>query len=405
MACNKVWSREFVMEKTEWCWVRDEFFPHMGRVILEQEKGMLPNAQTEASLIIQIRELSAQVTLLPTNNRLMRKFKSKPEELYAQLEEKRDSRNRLLEQIAKLKKQTVMYGKDDDAVDGGSKDKGVADNYIFKCPYGACRGFVSTSYVCGTCKGEVCKHCHVPVSQEAAKHKCKKEDKQTAAMVVKETKPCPKCKTLIFKVSGCNQMFCTQCHTAFDWESGLVEDGIIHNPHYYEMLSANPDMRMHNIDALACGGIPPPYTYQSYVHRMTHDYSQGRALLEIYRVGSHVRQAVMPAYEVNRVRDNFDLRVAYLLNEFDEVAWASKLMNREKKRMKMRAVRELLQMIATVLEDFVRRVCFENTTADSILAQYAKLKLYYEDALQKIANVHGGKIPQVLHIFEGAIGR
>jgi hypothetical protein len=43
----------------------------------------------------------------------------------------------------------------------------------------------------------------------------------------------------IEKVSGCNQMFCVQCHTAFDWATGEIETGVIHNPHYFDMMKRN----------------------------------------------------------------------------------------------------------------------------------------------------------------------
>lgn len=37
-------------------------------------------------------------------------------------------------------------------------------------------------------------------------------------------------------VRNCDQMYCTQCNTAWSWKTGVVETGRIHNPHYYEQL-------------------------------------------------------------------------------------------------------------------------------------------------------------------------
>jgi len=37
-------------------------------------------------------------------------------------------------------------------------------------------------------------------------------------------------------VRNCDQMYCTQCNTAWSWKTGIKETGRIHNPHYYEQL-------------------------------------------------------------------------------------------------------------------------------------------------------------------------
>ena len=46
-----------------------------------------------------------------------------------------------------------------------------------------------------------------------------------------QAKPCPRCTALISKVSGCDQMFCTQCHTTYSWITGQVTKGPVHNPY------------------------------------------------------------------------------------------------------------------------------------------------------------------------------
>ncbi len=131
------------------------------------------------------------------------------------------------------------------------------------CPAEGCRGFLNNKWTCGVCDTAVCRHCHevvdvevvavpghswlnaegpgVRVPEEEAPegrtwHRCDPAAYETARLLARETKPCPSCKALISKIDGCDQMWCTQCQTAFSWSTGEKEEGRVHNPHYYEWL-------------------------------------------------------------------------------------------------------------------------------------------------------------------------
>jgi len=79
----------------------------------------------------------------------------------------------------------------------------------------------------------VCKNCH---SLYKDGHECKQYDIETVKQILSDTKPCPKCLTRISKIEGCDQMFCVSCFTAFSWNTGHIENGKIHNPHYFELI-------------------------------------------------------------------------------------------------------------------------------------------------------------------------
>ena len=69
--------------------------------------------------------------------------------------------------------------------------------------------------------------------------------------------------------------------------------------------------------------------------------------------------------------------------------------------MKIKAVYDLLQLILVIMEDFVRKVySFESDTwhdkVYNILKEIVSLKKYYNDSLEQIFLVHGGKIPRNL---------
>lgn len=72
--------------------------------------------------------------------------------------------------------------------------------------------------------------------------------------------------------------------------------------------------------------------------------------------------------------------------------------------MKIKAVYDLLQVIIAVMEDFVRKIySFEqNTWHDNvynILKEIDALKIYYNETLNQIFVIHGGKIPKSLSNF------
>lgn len=396
MSCRKPWRREFVMEHAEKKWVRESFLPHMGNYLLEQEKMLLPEAQDEAALVTKIKQVSAEISDLPTNLQLTRKYKSKPDIFQAQLKIKQDRRAELQQELSELKTQSILYG---DAGNTSLTAKEKKPTYLFKCPHDDCRGFISDEYACGTCKIDVCRNCHVELVPGET-HTCKKDDRETAAFVMNSTKPCPKCKTLIMKNGGCAQMFCTVCHVAWDWNTGLVDEGVIHNPYYWDML-ANRSFENPDLEALACGEMPTPHMFVAYVRRFTKSYAQEVELLSIMRKVSHIREVILPTCNIDRVRDNVDLRVAFLRNEFDETTWATKLMNREKKRMKLQAFRDLLQMTIAVMEDMIRKICYKehDVLPDSLIQQYRELMRYYNENLDKIKHIHGGAVPKVMELI------
>jgi hypothetical protein len=389
MSCKKIWSREFVMEHFTNKWVKQEFLSHVGCIVREQEKGLLPSSQHEASLILNIRKLSDELQNIPTNAKIEREYKSCPELKELRLVEKRQKWNMIHMKIHELKDQTVTYT-------GNVKQmRSNKVSYIMKCPFDECRGYISQDGTCGTCSNTICTVCLMPKDDE---HMCNRENIESAQAIQRDTKPCPQCMTPIFKASGCNQMFCTQCNTAFDWITKKIETGMVHNPHFYEWLASRRTQNM-DIDNIACGDMPDAYTFANHVNAMFMGIPglYNHKLLEMYRMVHHIRGALLPLFQVDRVKDNFDLRVGFLLNDFDEDVWAMKLMNREKKRMKNKAVYDLLSMITVIIEDMVRRVMVCSARDDklkcvSILNEYEKLKEFYDENLDKILNVHGGSI-------------
>ena len=112
----------------------------------------------------------------------------------------------------------------------------VAPKVVYNrpCPLEGCNGFVDTSkWTCGTCKKRICKECFI---EKEEGHECNKDMVDTVKMIMKESRPCPKCSIYIHKTEGCDQMWCTQCHTTFSYRTGEIHTGRTHNPMYYQWL-------------------------------------------------------------------------------------------------------------------------------------------------------------------------
>jgi hypothetical protein len=79
----------------------------------------------------------------------------------------------------------------------------VERRFVRACPVDGCRGFLSERWKCGTCEAAVCAKCHEP---KAEGHVCDPDVAASAALIASDSKPCPGCASLIFKISGCQQV-------------------------------------------------------------------------------------------------------------------------------------------------------------------------------------------------------
>lgn len=105
--------------------------------------------------------------------------------------------------------------------------------FIQGCHVEGCKGLVSAeSYSCVVCHTGICRECHDPIHSG----ECNSDTIATIKSMKGNTKPCVKCAVPVYKIDGCDQMWCVACHTAFSWSSGKIETKGIHNPHYFQWL-------------------------------------------------------------------------------------------------------------------------------------------------------------------------
>ena len=233
--------------------------------------------------------------------------------------------------------------------------------FIQHCPAEGCRGYLSTAYKCGVCAKYTCSDClAVKGENRDAPHTCNEEAKASAALIQRETRPCPKCGVRIFKIDGCDQMFCTQdtCHTAFSWNTGHVITGRIHNPHYYEYLRhANGGVAPREAGDVPCGGLPVLWQFTQNIMATTLPPDTKRLILDIHRTLNDLIEVRLADYPAQRAANsNKDINIRYLMNEMDDALWQKTLEQRESKFEKKREIGQILTTFAHVGAEFMRQL-------------------------------------------------
>jgi hypothetical protein len=203
MFCKEIWGRDFLIDNLQQTYIKTNYQKHREHLLFDRERGMLPATQPYVEQQLQkeaIEKENREITI--EVNKL----------------EKKIHENNLL--IARINGNQVAVER---------------RKYVSKCPKNDCQGFLSSQLKCELCTSWVCSECReIKGTDRDAEHTCNPEILESVKMLSRDTKPCPKCSTMIHKIEGCDQMFCTECHTPFSWTTLRIETGRIHNPHYFE---------------------------------------------------------------------------------------------------------------------------------------------------------------------------
>ncbi len=91
------------------------------------------------------------------------------------------------------------------------------------------------SHTCLLCNQHYCSHCEEAIN---GFHQCSPDKLSTINELCSTTVKCPKCHVRIQKSEGCDHMFCTHCHSNFDWATGnLIKESEQTNDMYVNGLS------------------------------------------------------------------------------------------------------------------------------------------------------------------------
>ena len=366
MGCKKLWNREVVDGACTKIFRDTKLKKHRETILFEREKCLLPQSQEAASRVLQGRRIDK---LMQDAEEEINKIKHNINQLYRT-------------------KIGILNGV---SQQGASTEKRV---FVRRCPVNECRGFLSTRWKCQICDNNICPDCNEVKNGDD--HTCDPNNVETVALLKKDTKPCPSCGTMIFKISGCSQMWCPDCHTAFDWNTMRIETGKIHNPHYYEFQRNGGGQANRENGDIPCGGIPSLIEIMDFfgiarsrfnrhhINLPTYNESPDKnTVFKIHRIVLHIQNVEMPRV-IDREVDNQPMRVRYLLNELSEDDMKIMLQRNEKSREKARDRTNILQMFCDVTGDLLRQMIVRVITIDQFLENENRLREYARDAFTTI---------------------
>lgn len=377
MNCKEEWERDFLIENLNASFINKTYKKYRTDVLFDREKAQFPETMHLVEKETKIRELHK------INNSYLDKI------------------NELQENIRKNNHKIYLT-----RTNGVSKDKKTV--FIKACPVDGCKGMLSSAHKCGICHIWGCSKCfEVKGYQKDSPHTCKEENIKSAEMIKKETKNCPGCASLIYKISGCSQMWCTQCKVAFDWKTGEIETGVVHNPHFYEWQKQTGN-NIRNPTEVPCGGIP---NYHEFMRKIRYNNQMVSAATADWCMSFHRFANHWQHYEIRNLRrecrtleNNSTLRVKYLIDEIDEFSFKDKVQKNEKQRNKKLAILHVYELINTVFTESLVDI-YNKTIDDQILKnmdRIEKLIAYSNDELSRISYIYS---QSVLHLGNNFIKR
>ena len=330
MNCRKEWSHSFLMKHLSG-FITTDYRKKRELLLFEKAKSKIPDLLPEIEKEKQYRLCTKYI--IQTQQELSDWYHKRR---YMCIEDWRLEKKSIKETIQQLHIDRILI----------YETRTERKTFIMKCTIGDCRGYLSNKYKCGLCHGDVCPHCHIELQYE---HKCNPDIVANIQELKKNTKPCPKCHIPIYKTEGCDQMWCTSCHMTFDWKSGHIVRGIIHNPHYHEYIEQHGTVPLQQRSYRFV--FIPPEVIEKILHELTNELLVFQ-LLEVYRYTTiyfYDDLQKLPSRFDERI--NLDLRIQYLMNQLTEEEFKTKLQRRQKDIDKKIEYRDIGETYIDIIHD------------------------------------------------------
>ena len=409
MNCKKAWSQNFMVMKLNRSFITNDYKKHRSSLLIQREISKLPETMQlaeqhkKAELKEQeAREMNSQITKL---NAEMNKLR------YEQSLCWRDASNLRNNKVKEEKKEFIM-----------------------PCPSEKCRGFLSTQYKCGFCNMYTCPKCiEIIGPNKNVPHTCNEENVKSAELIRKETKPCPSCGTRISKIDGCDQMWCIECHKAFSWKTGKIDNGTIHNPHFYQYQRNNNNGNVPRAPGdVVCGGLCSYHDIRiiiipkikeamtSHIEPTSANFvkkcnelldTKCHELLYIHRILNHITYVTLHDIreKVARLSNYEKMRIDYILQKITKNDMESAIYKNDIQRRKLTEQLHIYELFNTVgIEMFAGLVNSKNNHVTDVkfidelnnrINEYNNLRIYCNEEFSKMSVTYNQVAPIITDVW------
>ena len=435
-SCSKDWSNKFLRDSFTNTFIDKRYKKHLEDVYFEREKGLLPATQQIVSSEIMAEEIAverskragldsvirakyykdvneakkkliqkkvAELNKVPSKAKHWRWVENPHKSCWYDLEytnrmtqirsDFKDSLHEVHDKfIHDFRVIRARFNDGDEEEIGSNKRVKRERRFIRACSVEDCKGFLSSGWKCGLCATHVCYKCHMVLGEVVDEdHECDPDMVATAKMITSESKPCPGCHINIIKIDGCNQMWCTQCNTAWDWVSGKIQTKI-HNPHYFEYLrTLESGVLERNPLEARCGREIDDMFVRAFVfifrrHNVSSELSD--YVFSLCRRITHIREVDLLAYaELGESPDTLALRVSYLRDKITEKEFKRRVQMANKRFHKMGEIRDIIAMFVQTVTDILFRYRDEvdrAETLEEVMSQTTLVELDGSETLEEV---------------------
>ena len=421
--CRKEWTRKQVSIAFTKSFVNGPWKMNREKILFDREVALLPETQPLVEEAIKQEQISVyqkevrELKLFFKSTQICRRTIMLNTMHYPLLKDtKEETDNALMERYRVIKGMINDLQLELRPKVEVTKERRV---FIRACPDEHCRGFLSSQWKCGLCQQYTCADCHIVKGKTCdCDHTCNPDDVATAKLLARDTKPCPKCATGIFKIDGCDQMWCTQCRSAFSWKTGAIET-YVHNPHYYEWVrrTNNGVVPRNPGDNADCNERLRHTIVGEVAHILVHKLNKNTdstdnekrmssKFSKIARNIMHLALVELPRYHI-QVENNVGLRIKYMRNLITKEQFQKQVQQANKKYEKTSEIYGVLQLLITTVTDILYRVkqniidCNDGQyeEASNTLLEVDTITEYTNECLLDIADTYISKSPKNILLY------